>query len=87
MIEYLYVKNRSLKENNMKYNLDEKEKNGEIITGMGYIQFQSLKDSNKTNKNVPISNSRHIKTISYEELKKMLNNDYSIRYCNMASSG
>lgn len=76
MIEYLYVESENLKETNMKYNVDGNETINEMITGMGYIQFQSLKDANKTNKNVPISNSRYIKTISYEEFKKMLNNDY-----------
>ena len=62
----------------MKYNINEGKKIFEEIKGMGYIEFESLRDNNKRNKNIPIRNSRYLETISYEELKNLLNNDYII---------
>ena len=62
----------------MKYNINKKKKICEEIKGMGYIEFESLRDNNKKNKNIPIRNSKYLETISYEELKDLLNNDYII---------
>ena len=62
----------------MKYNINKKKKICEEIKGMGYIEFESLRDNNKKNKNIPIRNSKYLETISYEELKDLLDNDYII---------
>ena len=62
----------------MKYNINKKKKICEEIKGMGYVEFESLRDNNKKNKNIPIRNSKYLETISYEELKDLLDNDYII---------
>ena len=47
------------------------------ILGMGELKFQNLRDDNKTNNNLmPIKNSKYIKTITYTELEKLLDNNY-----------
>ena len=46
------------------------------IVGMGKIKFENLRDNNKLTKNMPIKNSKYLKTISYEKLKELLDNDY-----------
>ena len=46
------------------------------IPGMGKIKFEKLKDKNKKEKNNPIKMSKYIKTIEYEDLKKLIKNDY-----------
>lgn len=46
------------------------------LEGMGRIKFEQLRDSNKNEKNMAIKNSKYIKTISYTELKKLLDNEY-----------
>ena len=46
------------------------------IPEMGKIKFEGLRDTNKKSKNIPIKNSKYIKTISYNELEKYLNNEY-----------
>ena len=48
------------------------------IQGMGCIKFESLKDSNKNDKDIPIKNSKHVDTISYKELKELINNEYIV---------
>lgn len=51
--------------------------NNEInINGMGKIKFEKLKDSNKKLKGIPIKNSKYLRTISYMELGKLLDNEY-----------
>lgn len=46
------------------------------IHGMGKIIFEKLKDENKNSRNNPIKNSKYLKTVSYEEFRKMLGNEY-----------
>lgn len=46
------------------------------IVGMGKIKFENLRDNNKLTKNIPIKNSKYLKTISHEKLKELLDNDY-----------
>jgi len=46
------------------------------IIGMGKIKFESLRDSNKNFKNMPIKNSKYLKTVSYKEFEKLLDNQY-----------
>lgn len=48
------------------------------IEGMGKIRFEKLKDSNKKLKGIPIKNSKYLRTISYMELGKLLDNEYII---------
>lgn len=48
------------------------------IEGMGKIKFEKLKDSNKKLKGIPIKNSKYLRTISYMELGKLLDNEYII---------
>ena len=60
----------------MRYNANRKKKICENIKGMGYIRFESLRDNNKRDKNIPIKNSKYLETISYLELKNLLDNDY-----------
>ena len=48
------------------------------IKGMGKIRFEKLKDSNKKLKGIPIKNSKYLRTISYMELGKLLDNEYII---------
>lgn len=48
------------------------------IEGMGKIKFEKLKDSNKKLKGIPIKNSKYLRTISYMELRKLLDNEYII---------
>ncbi len=46
------------------------------IEGMGKIKFEELIDSNKNTKGMPIRNSEYFKTISYEQLNILLDNNY-----------
>lgn len=46
------------------------------INGMGIIKFEKLKDTNKNLVGMPIKNSKYLKTIAYQELEKILNNNY-----------
>lgn len=46
------------------------------IEGMGKIRLEKLKDSNKKLKGIPIKNSKYLRTISYMELGKLLDNEY-----------
>ena len=46
------------------------------IEGMGKIRFEKLKDINKKLKGIPIKNSKYLRTISYMELGKLLDNEY-----------
>lgn len=46
------------------------------IQGMGNIKFERLKDTNKLNGNMPIKNSKYIRTISFSKLKSLINNDF-----------
>lgn len=46
------------------------------IEGMGKIRFEKLIDSNKNTKSMPIKNSKYLKTISYEQLNILLDNNY-----------
>ena len=48
------------------------------IEGMGKIRFEKLKDINKKLKGIPIKNSKYLRTISYMELGKLLDNEYII---------
>lgn len=48
------------------------------LKGMGKIKFEQLRDSNKNEKNIPIKNSKYLKTISYTELRNLLNNEYVV---------
>lgn len=48
------------------------------LEGMGKIKFERLKDSNKNKKNMPIKESKYLKTIPYAELRRLLNNEYSL---------
>ena len=48
------------------------------IEGMGKIRLEKLKDSNKKLKGIPIKNSKYLRTISYMELGKLLDNEYII---------
>lgn len=51
--------------------------NNEIeIKGMGKIKFEELMDTNKKNSGIPIKSSKFLKSINYEQLNKLLNNDY-----------
>ena len=59
-----------------KKNKDKLIKIYEEIPGMGHIKFESLKDKNKKDSNNPIKRSKYIRTISYQELEKLINNEY-----------
>jgi hypothetical protein len=51
--------------------------NNEIeIEGMGKIKFEKLIDNNKNLQGIPIKNSKYLKTISYKELNKLIDNNY-----------
>lgn len=53
--------------------------NGKIeieLDGMGKVKFENLRDINKNETNMPIKNSKYVKTISYTELGKLLDNNY-----------
>jgi len=55
----------------------EKSMNNEIeIEGMGKIKFEKLIDNNKNLQGIPIKNSKYLKTISYKELNKLIDNNY-----------
>lgn len=56
--------------------------NNEIeIEGMGKIKFEKLIDNNKNLQGIPIKNSKYLKTISYKELNKLIDNNYIFCYC------
>lgn len=59
-----------------KKNKDKLIKIYEEIPGMGHIKFESLKDKNKKDSDNPIKRSKYIRTISYQELEKLINNEY-----------
>lgn len=46
------------------------------LKGMGIIKFEKLKNTNKNSNGMPIKNSNLLKTITYKELKNLLNNNY-----------
>lgn len=46
------------------------------IRGMGKITFEKLKDKNKNSNGLPIKNSRYLKTINYNQLDRLLDNNY-----------
>lgn len=46
------------------------------ILGMGKIKFEKLVDNNKKIKGIPIKNSKYLKTINYNQLNKLLDNNY-----------
>jgi len=46
------------------------------LDGMGKVKFENLRDINKNKINMPIKNSKYLKTISYTELGKLLDNKY-----------
>lgn len=46
------------------------------INGMGVIKFEKLIDNNKNLIGMPIKNSKYLKTITYQELEKLLDNNY-----------
>lgn len=46
------------------------------INGMGVIKFEKLIDNNKNLIGMPIKNSKYLKTITYQELDKLLDNNY-----------
>ena len=46
------------------------------INGMGVIKFEKLIDNNKNLIEMPIKNSKYLKTITYQELEKLLDNNY-----------
>ena len=46
------------------------------IMGMGKITFEKLKDKNKNTNGLPIKNSRYLKTINYNQLDRLLDNNY-----------
>ena len=46
------------------------------IRGMGKITFEKLKDKNKNTNGLPIKNSRYLKTINYNQLDRLLDNNY-----------
>lgn len=47
-----------------------------VISGMGKIRFEKLRDANKNKGIMPIKNSKYLKTISYKELNNLLDNKY-----------
>lgn len=53
--------------------------NNEIeILGMGKIKFEKLMDSNKNSKGIPVKNHKYLKTINYNQLNKLLDNNYIV---------
>ena len=46
------------------------------LDGMGKVKFENLRDINKNKINMPIKSSKYLKTISYTELGKLLDNKY-----------
>ncbi len=46
------------------------------IKGMGIIKFEKLIDNNKNLNGMPTKNSKYIRTVTYQELVKLLNNNY-----------
>ena len=46
------------------------------IEEMGNIVFEKLRDDNKNKGNMPIKQSKIVKTIYYDEFKRMLDNEY-----------
>lgn len=51
--------------------------NNEIeIKGMGKIKFEKLIDKNKNYRGMPIKNSKYLRTINYEQLYELIDNNY-----------
>ena len=46
------------------------------IKGMGIIKFENLIDNNKKLNGMPIRNSKYLRTVTYKELTKLLDNNY-----------
>lgn len=46
------------------------------IKGMGIIKFENLIDNNKNLNGMPIRNSKYLRTVTYKELNKLLDNNY-----------
>lgn len=46
------------------------------IKGMGIIKFENLIDNNKNLNGMPIKNSKYLRTVTYKELNKLLDNNY-----------